>query len=92
MKTALLELAIMFPAELLKHHKKADEILSDEGDDEEQTEVGEQRERYIKINYKEHWPTTPLHETLALYAQADLVIRPHSAGTWLLINVLYGGN
>jgi hypothetical protein len=87
MKTALLELAIMFPAELLKRTKKAAksaEKLNDDGygDGDEQTEVAEKRERYIKINYKEHWPTTPLHETLALYAQADLVIGPHGAGTW----------
>jgi hypothetical protein len=73
MKTALLELATTFPDKLLERTRSTDE----------RTEVAEQRERYIKINYKEHWPETPLHETLALYAQADFVIGPHGAGTWL---------
>ncbi|ELR23166.1 uncharacterized protein ACA1_357470 [Acanthamoeba castellanii str. Neff] len=77
MKTALLELAVTFPAELLKRTKAA--AKKSEADDDERTEV-ERRERYIKINYREHCPKTPLLETLALYAQADFVIGPHGAG------------
>ncbi len=80
MKTALLELAVTFPAELLKRTKAA--VKKSEAGDDERTEV-ERRERYVKINYREHCPKTPLHETLALYAQADFVIGPHGAGTWL---------
>jgi hypothetical protein len=82
MKTALLELAITFPDKLLERTNST-EKKSKEGDGDERTEVAEERERYIKINYKEHWPETPLHETLTLYAQADFVIGPHGAGTWL---------
>jgi hypothetical protein len=73
MKAALVDLATTFPAELLKRTKT-----------KTKSESGERTgERYVKLNYREHFPTTPLRETLELFAQADFVIGPHGAGTWL---------
>jgi hypothetical protein len=76
MKTALVDLATTFPAELLKRTKTKTK----------KSESGERMgESYVRLNYREHFPTTPLRETLELFAQADIVIGPHGAGTWLRV-------
>jgi hypothetical protein len=43
--------------------------------------VEDNRERYIRVNYREHNPSMPLDDTFGLFAEADFVIGPHGAGT-----------